>query len=90
MGRFVAVVMDSVFTTEELCKITSKELVKDERYNIIKGKVIIKLINLIVIAFLFLEAVRSRFKLTHEDMNVEWPTLHECILQKRWNEKKAR
>jgi hypothetical protein len=90
MGRFVAVVMDNVFTTEELCKITSKELVKDERYDTIKGKIIIKLINLIVIAFLFLEAVRSRFKLTHEDMNVEWPTLHECVLQKRLNEKKSK
>jgi hypothetical protein len=90
MGRFVAVVMNNVFTTEELCKITSKELVKDERYNTIKGKIIIKLINLIVIAFLFLEAVWSRFKLTHEDMNVEWSTRFMNVFFKNDGMKKSK
>jgi hypothetical protein len=36
----------------------------------------------------FLEAVRSRFKLNNEEMDFEWPTIHECILQKRRNENK--
>ncbi|CAF2940620.1 unnamed protein product, partial [Rotaria sp. Silwood2] len=68
IGRFVALVMDHVFTKHELCTITTNQLIKDERYNTIK------------------EAVRSRFKLNAEEMNAEWPTIHESILQKRRNE----
>ena len=37
---------------------------------------------------LYLEAVRCRFKLNHKMMDIEWPTLHECVLQKRRNEMK--
>ncbi|CAF4441990.1 unnamed protein product [Rotaria sp. Silwood2] len=69
IGRFVALVMDHVFTKHELCTITTNQLIKDERYNTIK------------------EAVRSRFKLNAEEMNAEWPTIHESILQKRRNER---
>ena len=38
MGRYVALVMDKLFTLEEITTITKDELVKDERYLIIKGK----------------------------------------------------
>ena len=38
MGRYVALVMDNIFTKEELTTITSEKLLKDERYSIIKGK----------------------------------------------------
>ncbi|CAF3656564.1 unnamed protein product [Rotaria sp. Silwood1] len=72
IGRFVALVMDNVFTKHELCTITTSQLIKDERYNTIK------------------ETVRSRFKLNAEEMNIEWPTIHESILQKRRNESKKK
>ncbi|CAF1263546.1 unnamed protein product [Rotaria sp. Silwood1] len=72
IGRFVALVMDHVFTKHELCTITTSELIKDERYNIIR------------------ETVRSRFKLDAKQMNIEWPTIHESILQKRRNESKKK
>ncbi|CAF4438475.1 unnamed protein product, partial [Adineta steineri] len=36
MGRYVARVMDKLFTVEEITTITKDELVKDERYLIIK------------------------------------------------------
>jgi hypothetical protein len=39
MGRYVALVMDNVFTKEEITTITLDELLKDERYEIIKGKI---------------------------------------------------
>ncbi|CAF3556201.1 unnamed protein product [Rotaria socialis] len=68
IGRFVALVMDNIFSKQELCTISRVQLISDERYNLIK------------------EAVRSRFKLNHEEMNSEWPTIHESILQKRRNE----
>ncbi|CAF4153005.1 unnamed protein product, partial [Adineta steineri] len=38
MGRYVALVMDKLFTLEEITTITKDELVKDERYLIIKEK----------------------------------------------------
>jgi hypothetical protein len=38
----------------------------------------------------FLEAVRSRFKLNYKMFDVEWPILHESILQKRRNEVRTR
>ena len=38
----------------------------------------------------YLEVVRSRFKLNHETLNLEWPSLHESILQKRRNEIRKR
>ncbi|CAF0870289.1 unnamed protein product [Rotaria sordida] len=72
IGRFVALVMDQVFTKHELCTITTSQLIKDERYNTIK------------------EAVRSRFKLNAEEINMEWSTIHESILQKRRNESKKK
>ncbi len=53
LGRYVALVMDHVFTNEELCTITASQLIQDERYNIIKGKMIIKLISFIILIFLF-------------------------------------
>ncbi|CAF2567686.1 unnamed protein product [Rotaria sp. Silwood2] len=37
LGRFAALVMDTLFTKEELTSITKDELVKDDRYLIIKG-----------------------------------------------------
>jgi hypothetical protein len=39
MGRYVARVMDNIFTKEELKAITLEELLKDERYEIIKGQI---------------------------------------------------
>ncbi|CAF1097180.1 unnamed protein product [Adineta steineri] len=39
MGRYVALVMDKLFTFEEITTITKDELVKDERYLIIKEAV---------------------------------------------------
>ena len=89
MGRYVARVMDKIFTKEEIIAITLEELLKDERYEVIKGQ--IKAIFFIVIVpwmLLYLEAVRCRFKLNHKMMDIEWPTLHECVLQKRRNEMK--
>ncbi|CAF1321601.1 unnamed protein product [Adineta steineri] len=38
IGHYVALVMDKLFTFEEITTITKDELVKDERYLIIKGK----------------------------------------------------
>jgi hypothetical protein len=38
MGRYVACVMDTIFTKKEITTITRDELLKDERYLIIKGK----------------------------------------------------
>ncbi len=38
MGRYVACVMDKIFTKEEITTITKDQLLKDERYLIIKGK----------------------------------------------------
>ncbi|CAF3287624.1 unnamed protein product [Rotaria socialis] len=70
IGRFVALVMDQLFTKQQLCTITKSQLVQHKHYETIK------------------EAVRSRFKLNKEEMNFEWPTIHESILQKRRNEKK--
>ncbi|CAF1667265.1 unnamed protein product, partial [Didymodactylos carnosus] len=35
------------------------------------------------------EAVRSKFKLSEETMNIEWPHLHTVILQKRRDTKKS-
>lgn len=89
MGRYVALVMDNIFTKQEITTISLEELLEDQRYSIVKGKA--KSVFSIVISFRifwFLEAVRSRFKLNHEMLSVEWPTLHECILQKRRNEMK--
>jgi hypothetical protein len=40
--------------------------------------------------WLCLEAVRCRFKLNRKMMDNEWPSLHECVLQKRRNEWKRR
>ena len=37
MGRYVALVMDNIFTNDEITTITLEELLKDERYEIIKG-----------------------------------------------------
>jgi hypothetical protein len=83
--------MDHLFTKEELISIGKDELIKDERYQIIKGKSIVKFSILIVLYVSFnLETVRSRFKLNHENLNLEWPSLHESILQKRRNEIKKR
>jgi hypothetical protein len=43
IGRYVALVMDNIFTKHELYTITRKELLEDERYNIIKGRTLIRL-----------------------------------------------
>ncbi|CAF5146554.1 unnamed protein product, partial [Rotaria magnacalcarata] len=73
LGRFATLLMDQLFTKEELVSISKDELIKDGRYQIIK------------------EAVRSKFQLNIEMLNLEWPNLHESILQKRRNEiKKSR
>jgi hypothetical protein len=37
LGRFAALVMDNIFSKEELTTITKDELLRDERYQIIKG-----------------------------------------------------
>jgi len=39
MGRYVARVMDKIFTKEEIIAIKLEELLKDERYEIIKGQI---------------------------------------------------
>jgi hypothetical protein len=39
MGRYVARVMDNIFTKEEIRAIELEELLKDERYEIIKGQI---------------------------------------------------
>ena len=39
MGRYVALVMDTIFAKEELSTITLEALLKDERYPIINGEV---------------------------------------------------
>ena len=46
-GRYIAGVMDKIFTKEEIIAITLEELLKDERYEVIKGQ--IKAIFFIVI-----------------------------------------
>ena len=80
MGRYVALAMDKILTTEELSNITLEALLKDERYQIIKGEVEKSAVIIIRYILLCLEAVRSRFKLNHNMLLAEWPTLHECIL----------
>ena len=47
MGRYVACVMDKIFTKEEIIAIKLEELLKDERYEVIKRQ--IKAIFFIVI-----------------------------------------
>jgi hypothetical protein len=39
MGRYVALVMDNIFTKEEITSITLEGLLKDERYQMIKGQI---------------------------------------------------
>ncbi|CAM4911683.1 unnamed protein product [Rotaria socialis] len=45
IGRFVALVMDNIFSKQELCTISRVQLISDERYNLIKGSTIVKQIG---------------------------------------------
>jgi hypothetical protein len=47
MGRYVALVMDNLFTKEEITTITLDGLLKDERYETIKGKIKARFIILV-------------------------------------------
>ena len=45
IGRFFAMIMDNLFTKQELVAITSDDVMKDDRYNVIKGMIIIAFEN---------------------------------------------
>ena len=45
MGRYVALVMNNIFTKEEITTISLDDLLKDERYLIIKGKGILNFLS---------------------------------------------
>ena len=82
MGRYVVLVINEIFTKEELSNVTLETLLKDERCQIIKGEV--KKSATIITHYILLcsEAVRSKFKLNHKMLLAEWSTLRERILQK--------
>ena len=80
-NRYVIPLMDVIFKPEELVDLDPKDVVKDDRYKLLKGFTCHSLICSLITNFLS-EAVRSKFRLAEDELETIWIWIHNVILAK--------